>query len=242
MKIKFLFAVFCVCAFSIAAFSQSVVVKPKKITYKRKNPDAPDYKKTFTITYPKISGVSASLAKKIESNLSYEKLFDFSLKDEIETEAYLYEAVYETLYNKNGILNIVLSEEVSAAYPSTYEKSVVVNLKTGEKVKPQDVFLKLGELAAQGGKSQQKEIKKAIADIKKENPDEENPASLFENATFTIKDLDDFSVSDKGITFRYDYGFPHVILALQPEGRYFFSWAQLKPFIRRDGLLAKFIR
>ena len=105
-----------------------------------------------------------------------------------------------------------------------------------------DVFVKLSELAAKGKQRQAAEIKKAILEIKKEDPEEENPASLFENTDFTVENLDKFSVSDKGITFWYDYGFPHVILALQPEGRYFFSWAELKPFIRRASLLARFNR
>ena len=53
--------------------------------------------------------------------------------------------------------------------------------------------------------------------------------------------LDEFSISDKGVTFLYDYGFPHAIQALEPDGRYFFTWAQMKQHIKRGGLLAKFI-
>ncbi|HYJ45883.1 MAG TPA: hypothetical protein VEV81_04655, partial [Pyrinomonadaceae bacterium] len=59
---------------------------------------------------------------------------------------------------------------------------------------------------------------------------------------FKSADLDDFSVGARGITFLYDAGFPHVVQALEPVGRYFFSYAQLKPYIKRDGPLALFIR
>ena len=59
---------------------------------------------------------------------------------------------------------------------------------------------------------------------------------------FTAENFNEFSVSDKGATILYDAGFPHVIQALEPEGRYFFTWTQLKPFIRPDGLLARFVR
>jgi hypothetical protein len=102
--------------------------------------------------------------------------------------------------------------------------------------------VKLSDLATKGKQTQAAEIKRSIVEIKKENPDEENPALLFETADFTVANLDRFSVSDKGITFWYDYGFPHIIQALQPEGRFFFSWTELKAFIKPDGLLARFNR
>jgi hypothetical protein len=241
MKIKFLVALFFVIAFTSLAFSQTVVLTPKKVIYKRPKPLS-QYKKSFSVIRPKVSGVTPTIARKIETAISYEKNFDFSVKDEIGEIQWLEEASYAVDYNKNGILGITLSVMGSGAYPSESSKPVIVNLKTGEKVSAKDVFIKLSELAAKGKQTQKIEIKKGIAEIKKENPDEENPATLFENADFTVKNLEQFSVSDKGVTFWYDYGFPHVIQAWQPEGRHFFSWAQLKPFIKPDGLLGKFVR
>lgn len=241
MKIKFPAALFFVLAFSSLALSQTVVLTPKKIIYKRPKPLS-QYKKSFSVTRPKVSSASPAIAKKIETTISYEKNFDFTVKDELTEYQWLEDAGYTVDYNKNGILSLTLWIEGSGAYPSSSSKPVVVNLKTGDKVSPNDVFVKLSELAAKGKQTQQLEIKKGIIDIKKENPDEENPAALFENADFTVENLDQFTVSDKGVTFWYDYGFPHVIQAWQPEGRYFFTWAQLKPFIKPDGLLGKFVR
>jgi len=43
-----------------------------------------------------------------------------------------------------------------------------------------------------------------------------------------------------GVTFLYDAGFPHVIQALQPDGRYFFSYAVLRPHIKSSGPLGVF--
>ena len=60
--------------------------------------------------------------------------------------------------------------------------------------------------------------------------------------SFKLADLDEFVVGEGGVTFLYDAGFPHVIQAAQPEGRYFFSYAQLKSYIKRDGPLAVFIQ
>ena len=59
---------------------------------------------------------------------------------------------------------------------------------------------------------------------------------------YKIEDLDNFSVSSKGVTFLYDAGYPHAIQAFEPVGRYFFSFAELKGFIKPDGPLGQFIR
>ncbi len=58
----------------------------------------------------------------------------------------------------------------------------------------------------------------------------------------TVQNLDDFSVGRMGITFLYDAGFPHVFKAFEPQGRYFFNYAQLKPYLKDDGPLGQFIR
>jgi hypothetical protein len=241
MKRKLPLVLFCILVLSFSIFPQSVIVTPKKIIYKRPKP-LMDFKKSFSVVRPKVRAANLAIAKKIETAISYEKIFDFSIKDEINEIQWLEEASYTVDYNKNGILGVTLSMTGTGAYPSEASQPVVVNIEIGGRVAAKDIFVKLPQLAAKGKQTQAAEIKRSIVEIKKENPDEGNPASLFESADFTVEHLDRFSVSDKGITFWYEYGFPHVIQALQPEGRYFFSWAELKPFIKSDGLLARFNR
>jgi len=242
MKIKSLFLLFSIFALSAAAFAQSVVITSKKTTYQRLQPLS-EYKKSFTVSRPQIKGASSTIAKKAENTISYEKNFAFNLKEEINEIQWLEEADFTVGYNKNSLLGVTLSMSGSGAYPSVREKKIVVNLKTGNRVKPADIFVNLRGLAAKGKVKQQTEIKNAIVEIKKdpENTDFE-PNTFFNNPNFTVTNLEEFSVSDKGVIFYYDYGFPHVALALQPEGEYFFTWTELKPFIKRGGLLARFIR
>lgn len=241
MKIKLLLIVALIVCFPSIATAQSVTVTPRKVTYTRPKPLVA-HKKSFVVTYPKVKASNAVLSKKIENALSYERIFKFKINEEIREIQWLEEASFDVDYNKNGILGVMLWIEGSGAYPSGVSKPIIVNLKTGSRVRPQDVFTQLTGLIAKGRNAQRAEIKKAIAEIKKENPEEENPAQLFANARFTLKDLNEFSINDEGVTFWYDYGFPHVIKALQPEGRYFFSWTDLKPFIKPDGLLGQFVR
>ena len=241
MKIKLLSALISALGCVSFAYSQSVVITPKKVVYNRPKPTQ-DFKKTFAVTRPQVKAATPALSKKIETAISYEKNNNFNLKEEMSEFQWLEDASYEVKYNKNGLLDIILSMEGSAAYPSSFSKEVVIDTKTGNQIIPASVFTNLKSLAAKIKSAQQIEIKKAIVDIKKDNPEEENPASLFTDSNYTVKNLDEFSVSDKGATFLYNYEFPHVIQAWQPDGRYFFTWAQLKPFVKPDGLFGKFIR
>lgn len=227
--------------FSASAFAQSVVITPKKVTYNR--PAAIDLK-SFDVTYPKVKAATSALSKKIENTLNYEKVFPgLHFKEQFNKYANLSEADYEIKYNKHNLLVINLWYIAVTSYPTGFGSTVVVNLETGERIRPRDVFTNLNGLAAMVNKSQQAEIKKAREDYKKdpENADFDG-SDYFKNARITVRNLEEFSINDKGVTFLYDYEFPHIVLALQPDGKYFYSWAQLKPYIKRGSLLQKFVR
>ena len=228
--------------FVSAVCAQSVVITSKKITYRRPKP-LMEHKKSFTVVRPQVRGLAPALNKKVEAAISYERVLKLNIREEIREIQWLYEADYEVVYNKNGILAVRLWLDGSGAYPSVFDKTVVVDLKTGARVAPGAVFTNLNALAAKIKKAQQAEIKKAREDYKKdpENSDFDG-TEYFQKADFKAANLNEFSVGDRGVTFVYDYNFPHVVQALQPDGRFFFSWADLKPYIRRDGLFGKLAR
>lgn len=234
MKNKIFLCLVLMFAFASISFAQSVKVTSKKVTYKRTGSEVPDYKKSFIINYPVVGG---AVGKKIEAILSYEKNFDFKLQEEIKEMYWLETADYTVNYNKNNVLDVTLFIEGSGAYPSGSSKYLIVNTKTGTRVKPLDVFTNLNGLVALGEKALKAEIKTETATIKKEEPDFEF-GEYFNKAKFTADNLWAFTVSEKGLTFHYDYGFPHAVQALEPVGDFFFSWAELKPFIKKDGLFA----
>ena len=242
MKIKLFLPLLLVFGLSTVAFAQSVVITSKKTTYTRRKPIA-DFKKTFTINYPKVKASTAALSRKIEAALGYEKNFGFTLKEEMSEIQWLEEAVYEVGYNKNGILSVNLTISGSGAYPDSSGKTVVVDLKTGNKVLASNVFTNINGLIGKLKELQQAEIKQGIEEIKKE-PDlaGENPEDLFKESDLKAANLEGFAVDEKGVTFTYDYGFPHAIQALELDGKYFLSWAELKPYIKRTGLLGRFVR
>ncbi|MEO8649737.1 MAG: hypothetical protein ABI539_11285 [Acidobacteriota bacterium] len=49
-------------------------------------------------------------------------------------------------------------------------------------------------------------------------------------------------IPDRGVTFLYNYGYPLVAQAPEPSGEFFVPFAELRPYIGRDGLLARFAR
>ena len=238
MRNKIILWVALLLALATVVLAQSVKITTHKQTYKRTGKDVPDFKRSFTVNYPKVAGANG---KKIEAILNYEKAFDFKLQEEIKEMYWLETADYTVNYNNHNILDVTLFIEGSGAYPDSSLKYLVINSKTGTRVKPSDVFTNLNGLAALGQKAQQAEIKEETVRLKKDEPDFD-PGEYFNDAKFTTENLWAFTVSDKGLIFHYSYDFPHVIQALEPVGDYFFSWAELKPYIKKDGLFGRFVK
>lgn len=252
MKIRILFFLLFLNAFSFFADAQSVIIRPKKVVYTRKGKDVSKEKRTFDVTYPVISGaISAPVKKSLENTVSYSRVFETSPKENLE-ETWLYNEFYKVNYNKKGILDISLTQEGSGAYPDEQTVNLIIDLKKGKAVKFNDVFNQklAAKLAAMVDKKLQTEKAKIIKDIDSNEYDngestkeeKETDKQMLDELKFTAENLNEFSIGNKGAIILYDAGFPHAWQALQPDGKYFFSWAQLKPFIRREGLLGKFIR
>ncbi len=248
MKIKFFPVLFFLIAYSSNVFSQTVVITPKKTVYTRKGKVSFKEKRTFNVTYPVVSGtISAAARKKLENNISYWRVFETTLQENLTEYDWLSEAYYKVNYNKNDILDISLTQEGVGAYPDAQTVNKVIDLKTGEQVKFADVFKadSTGEFAKMVNRKLESEKKEIIAGIKADktnyssDEDRKNDTEMIDNLTFTAESFDEFSVGDKGVTILYDAGFPHVIQALQPEGRYFFTWAEIGKFIKPDGLLGR---
>ena len=157
---------------------------------------------------------------------------------------WLSEADFQEVFNKDGVLTIMLWMEGSAAYTDGVTKYVVIDLASGDRLTPAAAFIDLPGLLSAVKKKQAAEVEKAIRDIKAdpEFPKDQDPKELFEFTSLEEKDLDYFAVDMAGVAFFYDYGFPNALKALEPEGEFRLSWAEVKRFIKPDGLLARFVR
>ncbi|NNF00890.1 MAG: hypothetical protein HKN25_17875 [Pyrinomonadaceae bacterium] len=239
MKTKTIFLMIFAVSFSTQLYAQtsSLKIASKKVSYTRKGENIPDHKKTFEVNYPVISGLKdPSTSKKVESAISYWKNFGTTLEENIGDYTWLYSLDYKINYNKNSILDISLYMEGSGAYPSTHVKNLVIDLKTGRRVNIADTFTNIGKLLVKIEKAQRVAIAKAAQED--EITLEELNEEIRRNSRYT---LEEFSINDKGVTFLFDYGFPHAIKALEPDGRNFFTWKEMRPHIKPNSLLGKFI-
>lgn len=204
-------------------------------------------RKTAIVTYPVITGLTPGVSRKVSSLISFKNIFDYSLAD-YRSDPWLSEFSYVVNHNNNSLLDITFTQSGMAAYPDEQSKHFLINLRNGELILAADAFH--SEQLQFLTEAVDKKLQQEVSVLRKENTsaadlDEQDKANVndaYDILKFELKDLDNFSVSKTGVTFLYDAGFPHVIKALEPKGRYYFSYDELKSFIKRDGPLGQFVR
>jgi hypothetical protein len=229
-----------------ASVDDHVIVKPRKIVITRRSDLIKNFpeKKRATITYPVVSGLKhARVLRRVQSILRLKNVFNSSIA-EYRDDAWLEELTYEVNYNRNSILDITFTQTGSGAYPDDQSRHFAIDLKTGKVLKASDVFVrnKLETLALIVDTQLQGELKEIAQENAQDMPEYKEIVESQGELKFKLENLDDFSVSTKGITFLFDAGYPHVIRAFEPAGQYFLSYDELKPYIKHDGPLGVFIR
>jgi len=231
-----------------APSGDSVVIAKKKVVLVRTGEIAKNFpeRKRAIVSYPVVTGgLSPAVLRKVRALLQVKNIFDTSL-EEYRSDSWLEEFDYEVNYNRNYILDITFTQTGTAAYPDTHTKHLAINLKTGNLIKARDVFkpASLKTLAGMVDRKLQDEIRKTQAENSNDMSQDERESmkEMYSNLRFGVEHLDEFSINDKGITFLYDAGFPHVVQALEPVGEYFFSYAELGSHIKQEGLLGRFIQ
>ncbi len=230
-----------------ARYDDRVVITRRKLTLIRTGEMVRQYpwRRKAVVVYPVISGLrNQEILRRVRAMLQFKNIFDSTLQ-EYRDDGWLEVFEYKVNYNQNYILDLTFMEEGSAAYPDSHQKHFTIDLRSGSIVKASDVFLagKLDQLAALVNEKLQQELKDSTAEITKTDKDvsAEDLHDLYERLKFEVKNLDDFEVNKDGLVFLYDAGFPHVIQAWAPVGRYRFSYAELKPYLKADGLLWQFV-
>jgi len=223
-----------------------VTITPRKITLIRTGEVARNFphRRRAVVTYPVVAGLrDQAVLRKVRALLEFKNIFETTLA-EYRADQWLEEFGYDVNYNQNYILDLTFWQTGSAAYPDTQHKHFTIDLRRGAVVKASDVFLadKLEELARLVNEKLQKELKDSKPEILKSGDISANDLNdLHEALKFELENLNDFEVANDGIVFLYDAGFPHVIQAIQPDGRYSFTYKELKPFLKPDGLLWQFV-
>ena len=197
-----------------------------------------------TVSYPVISGLrNPEILRKVLAILEFKNIFDTTL-DEYRESAWLEEFDYAVNYNQKYILDLTFREEGTAVFPDRHYRHFTIDLRRGDVVKGAEVFAadKMDELAGLVNATLQQELKSlwpVILDLGRIT--EKNLRDLHDALKFEVENLNDFEVTSNGIVFLYDAGFPHILRAVEPKGRYRFSYTQLKPYLKPDGVLWQFV-
>lgn len=218
-----------------------VTVTEETVRFVRDKGDALGRREAI-VKYPKISGVAdPALQEKVQAAIGLQQAFGKSVEEmraEFQDYAWLNELGYTVNYNQNSILDITYSGWGTGAYPSGFERYLAVNLKTGTVIYAHHLFKTeaLGQVARLVDQAMQAEIQKKMAEVKQAYG-EEIDLKIYAAHQFRVKDLNHFTITDRGILFHYEFGFPHVLKAAEPQDSYLLSYEQLKPYIRPNGIL-----
>jgi hypothetical protein len=223
--------------------SGSITIQSKiaVLQHGKKGTAFPDYKEAI-VRYPVASGLADPVVlKNVQASISLKQVLGQSLPEmqkEYIDNFWLSEVSYTVNYNQNNILDLTYTTSGSGAYPSSFDKHISVNLKTGKRLRIEDLLKteSFGAIAQMIEVMMQKEILQKIAEFRKESPDINQ--NLFAKHHVQAKNIEDFSIGKTGVTFYYTFDFPHVIKAAEPSGAYLIPYSKLRSYIRPDGALA----
>lgn len=142
-------------------------------------------------------------------------------------------ADYAVNYDAGGILDITVTIEFLGPYPSTSREFFCFVVATGER-------LSMLELLPDGSEA---ELAAILDGMLQENIDEARvyyddedcmDGDMYEGYAFTVEDLERFSIVEDGVWFHYDFGFPHIALAAEPEGDLFLPAEEILPFLAME--------
>jgi|AGTN01.2.fsa_nt_gi hypothetical protein len=202
------------------------------------------------VTFPIVSEkfLAGSVGPKVQHVISTKNVLDES-PDEMAAaikggDLWLNEVDYTVNYNKNYLLDADFSRDGCGAYPDGSTYHVLVDLKSGNQIKAANAFNKasLPKLKELLKAKMTQEIKDSFKEFG-DSPEELGALKEQFPQTVNVPQelLDNFTVSDNGLTFNHDWGFPHVCEALQPEGKYTFTYNELKAIIDHNGPLGQFV-
>jgi hypothetical protein len=221
--------------------STSVTINSKTVRWHsgKKSAGFPEYRETI-VRYPIVSGLQdPTVLKKVETAISVKAIVGQSISElRQDPRPWLTNLEYKINYNQNSILDLTYTISGMGAYPSTSEKRVSIDLISGNILQAKNLFKPDSNVALAQliDKIMQREIQAKIIEVRKDIPDLE--VAMFSKHHFKPKDLNDFTIGKKGVTFHYNFDFIHAIKAAEPSGAYFLSYETLSRYIRPDGAIA----
>ena len=214
------------------------IVTPRRI---EKNYGRGEDRYTVVMIRPIVTGLPEAVLKRIRKELELKNV----LADHYHFYKHRYMGGfdYRVTYNQNHILAITFSWN---AYFADHERPMIFDLRDGSLITVQDLFRedKIPELATLVDQKLQAELQQMIRDYSASGSGNIEFVWKAENAALRITpdDLAEIAINDKGIAFFYKARFHHSRAWAEPPGRYFFTYNELKPFLKPDTVVSQFVK
>lgn len=160
-------------------------------------------------------------------------------------------ARYEVLYNTHHLLSVETTAEYLGAYPFSFTRHATFDLRTGQLLQVRDLVADTLALRQRWQQSINRRVAAHLRALPTDYPlldadmlTDVQRRLFWTDSTATVQ-LDaeeprfyDFALTPFGLVLYYDFGFPHLMQALQPDTDYLFSYADLKLWLKPKGALA----
>lgn len=148
---------------------------------------------------------------------------------------------FEVNFNRDGLLDLSIVHETMGAYPDSYVEHFLFDTATGARLTGAEVLV--ADTSALVAKLDAT-LQAAIAEARTGNTDcvtaDDDPyTGDFHVTADTLKDL---AITDRGAVFAYDFDFPHVIQACEPDGTMVVPLAELAPYLVPGTAVARLAR
>ncbi len=191
------------------------------------------------LTLPVVEGEAGDPAvEAMNAALSWEAVSGQPLEETLaiydEMQCGFIGADYTVNYDAGGILDLTVTTEFLGPYPSTSKQYFCFVAATGERLSMLELLPDGSEadLAAILDGMLQENIEEARSFY---GDSEDMPGDdMYEGYAFTVQDLERFSIVEDGVWFHYDFGFPHIALAAEPEGDLFLPAEEILPFLAME--------
>lgn len=225
------------------ATAEAVVITQVRETFKTGTPGTDSYHEGF-VSYPLVAGADKfDVLRQVQATIDLKTVTGLSMDErraDFPTFPWVAEMGYVVHYNNHGILDLTFTQVGSGMFSDVFINHLILDLRTGAILTASDVFdpAALAAILPLVEAKWRADMEGATATAAGYELDIRDQ---FTGRVLTLKNLDDFSISDQGVTFLYDFMFPHGIAEAAPSGRYFLSYQGLQPYIRQDGPLAVFV-
>ncbi len=190
------------------------------------------------IRWPRAVGGDVDVASWINSELAFWKVTRENLENI--TTRWASEPEYRTVVGSTfdldrlagGILSLTIHYDTEYAYPESHRHFANFSTASG-RVLPIDQLLEKGSLATLAAKLDV-ELQRRIAAAKVENRDAGIDLSIYDGHRVDGDDLSRFTVNRDSITFHYQFGFPHALLPVEPDGDLVVSFEALEGYVADD--------